>query len=134
MRRVSRDFPVSKYDEISHSCYDRSGLIGTEFGVGSSEFGVQRSELGSQSFVLKWVYSRDAEIPGDVVDASGSCAVGGEPRLPNPLVTCPRATAIKNKMFHAAHPVYRADLSAGAPRKRAKETSPYLGIVCATRG
>ena len=25
-------------------------------------------------------------------------------------------------------------LSAGAPRKRAKETSPYLGFVCATRG
>ena len=38
------------------------------------------------------------------------------------------------KIFHAAHPVYRADLSAGAPRKRAKETSPYLGFVCAARG
>ena len=50
------------------------------------------------------------------------------------LVDLPLRNSHKNKMFHAAHPVYRADLSDGAPRKRAEETSPYLGFGCATRG
>ena len=50
------------------------------------------------------------------------------------LVTYSSAAAIKNEIFHAAQSADRADLSAVAPRKQAKETSPYLGVEYAARG